>query len=126
MGMLNLEVFGHGRLQDFAALLTMAAGAGVTDVAALQRLVADRLRDERGAARAVKAASRSAARKGGMLRAVVTCRACGAPAKVERVNVCPSTMVGGAWRSSVSCTDPGCLLVELSAQTVAEVAQSWH
>lgn len=121
---MNLEVFGFGKLQDFSTLLNMAMSEGVTDIRLLQSKIHDHISNKRFEVSVRKRKERKVRAKQELTQAMTMCAVCKSdqhPALVERVNICPSTMIGGKWKSSTSCTNPACLHVELSEKTVTEV-----
>lgn len=118
---MNLDAFGFGKIQDFQQLLNMAAADGVTDIRLLQQKLAGYIQNQRHNVHTAKRKVKKAAAKRQAVQAVYPCSKCKELALVERVNVCPSTAIGGPWKSSISCKDPACLHIELSEKTVAEV-----
>lgn len=123
--MINLDGYSLGQLQDIRSLLTMAEAEGLTDIRFARQRIEEHIRRATVTARAKYGRYRSSGGRGKPGRERLTgrgvCSVCGAEARVERVNVCPSTAVGGLWKTALSCTDHACLHVELSELTVAEV-----
>jgi hypothetical protein len=119
---IKLDVFGLGQLQSTLTILGMAVSDGITDVRVLQEQLAEHIHTKAMEGSVIKRkAAKSSPQRQALIRGVVGCSKCGEPAKVERVNVCPSTKVGGKWKSSISCTNHACLHIELSEKTVQEV-----
>jgi hypothetical protein len=119
---MRFNAFGYGQAQNMAALLDMATAAGIVDVRVLRQRLDDYLRLERLTARQRSASARKVGKVRQISRAAGRCSVCNAPAVIERVNVCPSTNIGGPWLASISCTNPTCLHVELSEREVRELA----
>lgn len=123
MGLLKLDTWPTGQLQDMLALLQHADSAGIKDIDILRREIVGRIHGARRAANAGKYKKPRPDRRRGLIYGPMPCSACGRmTATAERINVCKSTNIGGPWRSAISCINPGCRHIEYSVRSVADLA----
>jgi hypothetical protein len=103
---LNLAAFLPRDLQAVRQVLHLAAGAGLTTVAELQTLLADR----------------GQAQTPPIRRHALRCARCGAPVVPRPVNVSPATQTGDpADRFVLLCQDRACLHAEYTGETMAQL-----